>query len=247
MSETTTAQPARRSRAPRTAAVVVGSIVGLLALALLAAGGVLLWGNSEKDQDGYLASGAERFSTPTYALATDDLDVDTDAPGWLVNTDIFSKVRLQAQSNDGKPIFVGVARTRDVEAYLRGSEHATVTDISYSPFRVQSHAVGGSRRPVSPTDQRFWVASTQGRGTQTLRWNVKDGDWAVVVMNADGSRGVDAAISVGATVPFLAAAGWGTVGGGAVLLIAAGLLMAFGLRSSARPPTTPSGPTPAVA
>jgi hypothetical protein len=59
---------------------------------------------------------------------------------------------------------------------------------------------------------------------------VKRGDWSIVVMNADGSRGVDAGVSAGANVPILSAVGWGALGGGLVLLIAAGALVFVGVR-----------------
>jgi hypothetical protein len=69
---------------------------------------------------------------------------------------------------------------------------------------------------------------------------VEPGEWSVVVMNADGSRGVDARVSAGAKVPFLAAVGWGAIGGGALLLVAAGGLLYAGVR-----PATPYALPPA--
>ena len=50
-----------------------------------------------------------------------------------------------------------------------------------------------------------------------MTWKVRDRDWSVVIMNADGSAGVDAGVRAGADVPFLAPAGWMT-GGDLVLL-----------------------------
>jgi hypothetical protein len=47
-------------------------------------------------------------------------------------------------------------------------------------------------------------------------WPVADGDWTIVVMNADASRGIAAEAAIGATVP---GASW-IVGG---LLSAAGM------------------------
>ena len=57
----------------------------------------------------------------------------------------------------------------------------------------------GDRSAGAPGAQRFWAASAQGGGTQALTWDVEDGDWSVVVMNADGSPGVDAGVSAGAS------------------------------------------------
>jgi hypothetical protein len=35
-------------------------------------------------------------------------------------------------------------------------------------------------------------------GTQTVTWKVREGDWSVVLMNSDGSRGIAADIDLGA-------------------------------------------------
>jgi hypothetical protein len=58
-------------------------------------------------------------------------------------------------------------------------------------------------------------------------------------MNADGSAGVDAGVRAGADVPFLAPAGWITLGGGLVLLAGAGGLLYLGAR---KPPRAGSDP-----
>jgi hypothetical protein len=59
----------RRSKGARIAAFAGAGVVGLLALVLLAAGGISLWANGQKDDDGYLATGSDRFATSTYAIA----------------------------------------------------------------------------------------------------------------------------------------------------------------------------------
>jgi hypothetical protein len=59
-------------------------------------------------------------------------------------------------------------------------------------------------------------------------------------MNADGSAVVDTAISAGARLPFLAALGWGSVGGGLLLLAAAGGLVFVGQRAPRRAVTAGS-------
>jgi hypothetical protein len=227
----TTPQP--RSTA-RTLAVIGGAVAGFLAVGLLIAGGVVLWVNSKKDHAGYISTASEPFATNAYAMTSGDLDVNLDAPGWIVNRDHYGKVRLKVSPHGGKPVFVGVAPTRDVEAYLGRSAHETVSDISYSPFNASYTYHEGKRRPALPTTQRFWVASAHGAGTQTVTWNVKRGSWSIVVMNADGSAVVDTAISAGARLPFLAALGWGSVGGGLLLLGVAGGLIFVGLRAPRR-------------
>jgi hypothetical protein len=49
-------------------------------------------------------------------------------------------------------------------------------------------------------------------------------------MNADGSAGVNAGVSAGATADFLTPLAWGTLGGGLLLTAVAGGLLFAGLR-----------------
>ena len=255
MSETTppiqvaTPPPAapRRPRrsAGRVALLVTGAVVAVLGFLTVAAGGALLWGNSQKDADGYLSTGTDRFHTPSYAIATDNLDVDTDGASDLVGHDLFGTVRLRVHSRDDKPVFVGVARTADVDRYLSGSAHTTVTDVDTSPFDVTYRNAGGGR-PLTPAKQDIWDTKASGDGTQTLTWDVKDGNWSVVVMNADGSKNVDAGVSAGAELPWLTPAGWTVLGSGVLLLALAGGLVFAGTRPP-RVPRDRAGLAPAAA
>ena len=65
--------------AGRTIAVIAGAIAAFVAV-LAIAGGVVLWANNKKDDDGYISTSSERFSTSANAIAT-NLDVKIDAPG----------------------------------------------------------------------------------------------------------------------------------------------------------------------
>jgi hypothetical protein len=227
---TPTTPVSRGPSAGRVAAVVTGGLAALLALLVLSSGAALLWGDSQKDHDGYLSTKNDRFHTRTYALATDNLDVDTDGASRVLSHDMFGTVRVKAHSNDGKPVFIGIARTKDVDRYLRGTAHARVTDVDTSPFRASYRQSAGEGRPGVPADQSIWAAQAGGTGTRTLAWDVEDGDWSVVVMNADASAGVDAGVSAGARLPWLDEAGWVALGGGTLIAIVAGVLIVAGVR-----------------
>jgi hypothetical protein len=232
MPESPPPAPARRGRSgPRIAAVVAGGVAGVLALLTIAAGGALLWGDSRKDHDGYLWTGTDRFHTRTAAITTDNLDIDTGGASDLLGHGLFGTVRVRAESHAGKPVFVGIARTEDVDRYLRGTDHATVTDVDTSPFKATYRTSAATRRPAAPAEQSFWATSAGGTGEQQVTWKVKDGDWSVVVMNADASRRVDAGVRAGADLPWLDEAAWVTLGIGALIALAAAGLIVAGTRA----------------
>jgi hypothetical protein len=235
MTEQTATPPKRGPSGGQIAAIVGGSIAGILAVLALVAGGLFLWADSKKDGDGYLKTGSDPYSTRTYAIASEDLQLDDDVPG--VVEDLYGKVRLRATSHNDKPVFVGIAHSDDVSRYLAASAHATLTDVNYDPFEASYRTTGGAQRPAAPGDQTFWAASAHGSGQQTLTWDVKQGNWSVVVMNADGSAGVDAGVSAGATANFLTPLAWGTLGGGLLLTAISGGLLFAGLRRRTPPVT----------
>jgi hypothetical protein len=228
MTEQTITPPRGGRSGGQVAAIVGGSIAGILAVLALVAGGLLTYANTKKDDDGYFKTGSDPYSTRAYAITTEDLKLDDDVPGMV--EDLYGKVRLRATSHNGKPVFVGIANSDDVSRYLADSSHATLTDVNYDPFRARYRTDGGAKAPAAPTGQDIWVASAHGSGTQTLTWDVKQGHWSVVVMNADGSAGVDTRVSAGATLDFLTPVAWGTLGGGLLLTAIAGGLLFAGLR-----------------
>jgi hypothetical protein len=249
MTEHTTDIQPKRSRGARIALIVTGAVTGLLAAGLLAVGGVALWGESEKDGDGYLATDSHRFTAGTHALASESLDVDLDGAGWLMDREDFGDVRLEVAPRGDEPVFVGIAPADQVSRYLSGVAHTSVSDVDSWPFEASwdESTVAGDRRPAPPGEQPIWAASVQGAGTQTLEWDVEDGDWSVVVMNADGSRGVNAEVEAGAKVPFLAELGWTAAGTGAFLSIAAAALLVAGIRTPRNRSGAGTGLAPATA
>jgi hypothetical protein len=213
------------------AALIGAAVTGLIAFALFLAGGLLLWANGHyKDADGYLSTGSQRFATHEYAITTPNLEVGAHAPGFLLKADRYGAIRLEAMPKAGKPLFVGVARTRDVDAYLRDVARSEVSDLDFAPFSASYTQRAGTNRPAPPAAAGIWAA----HGTRAVKWNVQSGDWSVVVMNADGSRGVNASLSAGAKVPYIATIGYTTLGIGLLFIVATAALTAYGSRPVTR-------------
>src|SRR6266480_1081670 len=229
--------------AGRVILIVLGALGVLFGLALLAAGGFLLWADRTQREDGYLTTPTERFATPTYALTRTRLDVGTDGPGWLLNDSWFGKVRIRGDSSGAKMLFIAIGPEAAVAKYLGSVAHASVEDINFDPFRVTYLPIAGGAPQAPPTEQRFWAASASGVGTQTVTWKVREGDWSVVLMNSDGSRGVAANIDVGAKMSFLLWVAIGGLLGGVLVTGGSAALIVLAARTLRPQPPPPVPPT----
>jgi hypothetical protein len=233
------ADPSPRRRGPdggKVAGLVATGIVGLLGLIALAGGGALLWVDSAKtDSQGYYTSSPHRFESDGRALVTNGLDIDSGNTGFLFGSDHLANIRLTTASTDpAAPLFVGIGREQDVAEYLRGVELDEVSDIELDPFTVTYTPQPGTSVPAPPAEAGIWAASSTGGGTERLEWATEDGDWSVVVMNADGSPGVEATVAAAAKAPFIFRIGLGLVIGGAILLAVAVAVFAFTVRQGRR-------------
>jgi hypothetical protein len=222
--------------------IVLGSIGVLFGIALLAGGGFLLWADRTQRDDGYLTTPTERFATPTYALTRSRLEADTEGAKWVLNESWFGKIRIRADSTGEKTLFIGVGPQADVARYLGSVAHANVQDVEFDPFRVTYLPVTGAAPEGPPTDQRFWAASASGVGTQTLTWKVRDGDWSIVLMNADASRGVAADVDLGAKLSFLLWVAIGLLLGGVLVTGGSTALIVLAARRRPPPPAPPPAP-----
>jgi hypothetical protein len=206
----------------RIALVVVGTIAGLLALGLLGSGCALVAvDQTQRDDDGFVMSPTQGFSTPAYAIVSESADLDAEGAGWALDS-FLGTVRIRSESD--RPVFVGIGPAGEVTRYLGGVERDVVDDLDSDGDPEYSRRSGGA--PSGPPgDETFWVASTAGAGERTLEWEPEDGDWRAVVMNEDASRGVSAELSIGAELDSILWIGIGLLVAGA--LFAAGSALAI--------------------
>ena len=214
----------------RIALIVTGSILALVSLGLLAGGGALVWAHTtQRDDDGYYSTRSERFQSDGYAIRTDDLDIGTEGPDWLFDEGRLGTIRVTGRSGTtGKGLFLGIGPDDDVERYLNGVEHDVLVDFEVDPFRPEYRQEPGSRPPGPPFEQQFWAVARDHR----ITWDVAEGDWVAVVMNADGSRGVAADVSVAAKSDLILWAALIVLGLGVLFGAGAAALIVLGLRGA---------------
>jgi hypothetical protein len=230
-------------RTGRIVMIVLGAIAALIALGLIAAGGVSLWAHeTQRDADGFFTSEPVRLQSSGAAIASDSLD----AVHLPVTTPGFADVRLEAAPLNAKPTFIGIGPAGDVQAYLQGVARTVITDIDFPDPTVRSREEPGGDVSSPPGAQTFWVASVEGPGEQTLVWEVEGGRWAAVTMNADGSRGIAVEMTFGARIGWLLWAAIGMLIGGTVLLAIGAILIYLGARPTEPPPRIPPGEPPSA-
>jgi hypothetical protein len=206
--------------AGRVTAIVFGAIGALLGLGLTTAGVVaLVFGGTQRDADGYVLAPDESLSTETYAITSEGVDIHLEGvPDWVVNPESLGTIRVNAVSEDGEALFVGIAPEAEVDAFL-----ADVAHEEFHGLGGPGTAVAGNTEAGRPDGVDIWVASATSTDTATVTWSMTDGRWALVVMNADASPGVAVDMTVGARVDWLDELGIGLLVAG-LLLLGAGVL-----------------------
>jgi hypothetical protein len=245
-------------RAGRIVALVFGCIVGVLGLGLLIAGiaATVAYGVG-RDDDGFFRTDEIHLATPTAAITSESLDLGG-APGdvdWLTERGDFATVTLDLRpTGSGGELFAGIGPTADVATYLASVPHDRVEDFDESRSSVTYEREEGSSTPAPPGDQTFWVAEVTTAGPGALTWDVESGDWTVVVMNADGTSGIDANARAGIKLDWLLPVAIGLIVVGFLLLAGGTVLAVFATRTTRREPlparadssTLPPPPAPAA-
>lgn len=220
--------PGRERTAGHIVTLVIGCLALLPALGVFAGGLAITIAQGVAD-DGYFDATLDRVDSDGVAIAAVDLwDAAADDEDWPWVLDwLDPDIRIEARgARSTDEVFVGIAATDDVAAYLEGAAFDEITSFDhrrpvYTP-RVGDQAV------AAPTEQTFWVVESSGPGEQQLDWEARNGDWSVVVMNADGSPEVAADVTVGVSSDAVLPIGivllvLGTIGvAGSVALIVVG-------------------------
>ena len=217
----------------RVALIAAGAVLSASGGILAAGGGALV---AAIGGDGTLSSGRHSVTSATNALVSDQGDIDDRGAGILGDP----AIKVSVDGSD-KPVFVGVGPADEVDRFLAGASVETVTDFETEPFELITKVRHGSAQLDSPMAQSFWVAESHGATSAATTWQIRDGNYRIVVMNADGSPGIDVEGTFGLHVPRVADIGIGVLVGGLLMVAAGATLIIVGLRT-----TSPSLPVEAA-
>ena len=193
-----------------TTKVVLGAVsmfLFIIAACLLVATIALAWlYGTQRNPEGFVESQEVSMTTGGYAITSTDLDLGALPEDWIPS-DVVGTLQVQAQSEDGSPLFVGVGPSNDVETFLTDVEHTEVTRFG-NQERLSYTDHPGSVIPQPPGDLGIWTVSSEGVGRRTLDWEPESGQWTLVVMNSDAASGLDVSASVGVNTPWIPIGMW---------------------------------------
>ncbi len=223
--------------AGRIIGIIMGSVVLLTGLGLvLGGGGVLVAERVLADEHGFVSLRSTPIDQDACAVV---VPAYIGGDGWFWWHHVVTvRVEVTGRGAEAKPLFVGVADRADADAYLAGVSVAEVRnlrfpndDLTRRPS-LEVRAVPGTAAPSAPTAQTFWLASASGARTSSLDWRVEPGDYDLVMMNADGSRGIIASATLGVRAPVVLTIAGVVLGVGAVVLGLGVLIVVLSARRS---------------
>jgi hypothetical protein len=213
----------------------VGIIVGCCLLAvggLVAVSGVALlvaFGSAEG-----VRTGPHPLTSSSRALVSSAADISNAGAANSVLGE--TRIDVQASTQGAHGVFVGIGPAAAVDRYLTGAAIEVVTDFDVAPFGLSTQPRPGSASIGAPGSQDFWVARAETRsGTAALSWTVRDGDYRLVFMNADGNPAVNVDARFGIAVPGARTLGLTVLLVGLVLVAGGVLALVLGLRAPVPP------------
>ena len=233
--------------AGRVVLLVCGIIVVLISLLVLVVGGGLVFvDRAITTSGGFFMTKNIRIQQDSHAIVTEPARLELgEADRWsraMLGDDLSNlvKIRIRATNTDPeKGVFIGIGPSSKIESYLQNVAYDEITDMHFQHPRLVYTKHQGENPPAPPTEQPFWTASAHGKGIQLLTWGIAPGTYTVVVMNEDGSAGIDVNAAAGARVPSVYGFAVGALVLGFVIL-AVGILMIY--LAVRRPRTSPPMP-----
>jgi hypothetical protein len=206
----------------RFARIAFGLLLALVGLLVTAVGGVAAFWLVGPDNT--VDTGEQSLASKGLAVMTAPDLIDRHGP------------TLHVTASAARPVFVGIGQDIDVASYLGGSQYTRIMRFELPASFDSQELTGKAAKLSAPTGLDWWTIKASGAGKQSIAWPIVDGRYDVVVMNADGSPGVDAKVTFGVEIDGLFGSCLMVFGGGLLVLFIGLLLMFVRRRRQPLPP-----------
>jgi hypothetical protein len=204
--------------------IIVSVFMLLLGGVALIAGGVITYLNTTNDSEGYALSNIYHIETDSNAFVL-----------WVGAPVSEARLKWVITSTDSNnDVFVGWGAAGTVNAYTGNYQYATpAAGWNYhaqayeAELNIDNVQIINENYPVMPLPQGIWLDTATVVDTLTLYCSPNNSDdkmGMLVIMNADGSAGVDAEIQLGSRIPMYSWLPYVLIPVGLLFLIA-GLLL----------------------
>ena len=195
--------------------LIVGVLLIVLGIVGIAGGAAVLYYNSGTDSEGYQISPAYEVRSSANAFVLPVAPLQGSTFGWLGDDNTGAAKWIVTAADGGKQVFMGWTQAADGSAYVRNFSYELPAqfwswrvDAYYSKINVPSTTIVNPGMPArSPENESLWLDSVVTAGNATIYW---DPTWEqsadmkmLIIMNADGSSGVNADLQLGFKVPIL--------------------------------------------
>jgi hypothetical protein len=194
--------------------IIVGAVLALIGVSFLIGGGVFAYLNQKTEGGGFVLSNTYQVRSSTYAFVL-ETDFSQDVPWYFSWMNPGSQTEWVVTGvNQSQTLFVGYTKVDDLISYEDNSgimfetptHYDFNTDIYVAQLDINHTAVYGQNAPGSPWQQTFWLQATNSTGSTQVFWNGNaspntmtwsPGDYALVIMNPNGAKGVQADVQLG--------------------------------------------------
>jgi hypothetical protein len=205
--------------------LIVSILLLVLALVALISSADILYLASGNDSEGYAASESYKINSSSNAFAL-----------WLSSPVNRAQLKWIVTADDpSKEVFVGWGAENSVEPYLTSFEYETATQWNYyarafsASLSIPSTVKLRSGTPASlPGAQHVWADQVTTSSSATLHLSPvysSESKGVLVIMNADGSSGVNATVKFGSKLEIYGLLPFVLIPVGVVLLIVGLLLL----------------------
>lgn len=185
----------------------VGGIIGLIVAAFFLIIGIyfLCQNSTTKDSQNFFSTWNFEVQKDSHGIVLEPDGIEFDGQWDMGEIGLF-KI-LADMNNIENELFIGAAPVEDIRSYLDGVKYDKMTALWIFPPRADYQRFDGKQVPADPASQEFWIDTSYGTGTKTLIWDPEHDQATVLIMNADGSDGLDLSVQVKTMVGILFIAG----------------------------------------